>query len=258
MKFQFSSGDVEFDALSLNGEDSDCVFTSETQGSEISEQTIELPAGWSMFSTYMMTDNMALDVILNPIVLNVIIAKDNFGAAYLPEFNFNGVGNITPGLGYQIKTVEATDLILSGTCLLPENNPVNLDAGWNMVGYLRLDAAPAALVLAEQNDADNLIIAKNYLGAAFLPEFNFNGIGNLEPGQGYQVKINESGVLNFLSNDNSYKFSKIEVTNNILSHFQSAINTGSNMTISVPSYAWGESPSIGDEISAYNLSLIHI
>ena len=252
VKFQFSSGDVEFDALSLNGEDSDCVFTSETQGSEISEQTIELPAGWSMFSTYMMTDNMALDVILNPIVLNVIIAKDNFGAAYLPEFNFNGVGNITPGLGYQIKTVEATDLILSGTYLLPENNPVNLDAGWNMVGYLRLDAAPADLVLAELNDADNLIIAKNYLGAAFLPEFNFNGIGNLEPGQGYQVKINESGVLNFLSNDNSYKFSKIEVTNNILSHFQSAINTGSNMTISVPSYAWGESPSIGDEISAYN------
>ena len=106
--------------------------------------------------------------------------------------------------------------------------------------------------LAELNDADNLIIAKNYLGAAFLPEFNFNGIGNLEPGQGYQVKINESGVLNFLSNDNSYKFSKIKVTNNILSHFQSAINTGSNMTISVPSYAWGESPSIGDEISAYN------
>ena len=252
VKFQFSSGDVEFDAFSLNGEDSDCVFTSETEGSEISEQIIELPAGWSMFSTYMMTDNMALDVILNPIVLNVIIAKDNFGAAYLPEFNFNGVGNITPGLGYQIKTVEATELILSGTYLLPENNPVNLDAGWNMIGYLRLDAAPADLVLAELNDADNLIIAKNYLGAAFLPEFNFNGIGNLEPGQGYQVKINESGVLNFLSNDNSYKFSKIKVTNNILSHFQSAINTGSNMTISVPSNAWGESPSIGDEISAYN------
>ena len=28
VKFQFSSGDVEFDALSLNGEDSDCVTTS--------------------------------------------------------------------------------------------------------------------------------------------------------------------------------------------------------------------------------------
>ena len=87
-------------------------------------------------------------------------------------------------------------------------------------------------VYAELIVAYYYIIAKYYFGAAFLPEFNFNGIGNLEPGQGYQVKINESGVLNFLSNDNSYKFSKIEVTNNILSHFQSAINTGSNMTIS--------------------------
>jgi len=32
VKFQFSSGDVEFDALSLNGEDSDCVETTSTVG----------------------------------------------------------------------------------------------------------------------------------------------------------------------------------------------------------------------------------
>ena len=67
-----------------------------------------------------------------------------------------------------------------------------------------MEAAPADLVLAELNDTGNLIIAKNYQGAAFLPEFNFNGIGDLKPGQGYQLKINEAGILNFLSNDNSY------------------------------------------------------
>ena len=70
----------------------------------------------------------------------------------------------------------------------PEENSVDLVAGWNMIGYLRLEAAPADAVLAELNDAGNLVIVKNYLGSAFLPEFNFNGIGNMEPGQGYQLK----------------------------------------------------------------------
>jgi hypothetical protein len=35
------------------------------------------------------------------------IAKDNFGNAYLTEYNFNGIGFLTPGMGYQIK-VNAT------------------------------------------------------------------------------------------------------------------------------------------------------
>ena len=216
------------------------------------EQVLDLPAGWSMFSTYMLADDMALDAILNPILSNVIIAKDYLGSAYLPEFNFNGVGDLTVGWGYQIKTAEASSLTVSGTYMTPEENSVALAAGWNMIGYLRMEAAPADMVLAELNDAGNLVIAKNYLGSAFLPEFNFNGIGDLEPGQGYQLKTNEAGTLNFLSNDNSYRLSAMEVINNDLRHFELATNTGSNMTISILADAWENSPTIGDEIAAYN------
>ena len=43
---------------------------------------------------------------------------------------------------------------------------------------------------------EKIVIAKDYLGAAYLPEFGFNGIGNLEPGFGYQLKLSES-VENF-------------------------------------------------------------
>ena len=136
--------------------------------------------------TYILADDMALNVILEPIISNVIIAKDYLGSAYLPEFNFNGVGDLTVGWGYQIKTTEESSLTVTGVYMTPEENSVELTAGWNMIGYLRMEAAPADAVLAELNDAGNLIIAKNYLGSAFLPEFNFNGIGDLERGQGYQ------------------------------------------------------------------------
>ena len=224
--------------------------SSQDNGPDVQE--LNLPSGWSMFSTYMLADDMALDAILNPILSNVIIAKDYLGSAFLPEFNFNGVGDLTVGWGYQIKTAEASSLTVAGTYMAPEENPVALSAGWNMIGYLRTEAAAADAVLAELNDAGNLVIAKDYLGSAFLPEFNFNGIGNLEPGRGYQLKTNEAGTLNFLSNDNSYRMSAIEATHNDLKHFELATNTGSNMTISVLADAWKTLPAIGDEIAAYN------
>ena len=147
---------------------------------------------------------MALDAVLAPIIQYVIIAKDNAGNAYLPIWNFNNIADMAIGQGYQVKLLQAASIEVSGTYLTPEENSVSLTAGWNMIGYLRLEAAPADMVFAELNDAGNLVIAKNYLGSALLPEFNFNGIGDLLPGQGYQLKTNESGTLNFLSNDNSY------------------------------------------------------
>ena len=38
---------------------------------------------------------------------------------------------------------------------------------------------------------DKISMVKNNNGAVYIPEFNFNGIGFLESGQGYQVKMNE-------------------------------------------------------------------
>ena len=250
VKFQFSSGDVEFDALSLNGDDSDCVGTL----SDISpdEQVLDLTIGWSMFSTYMMADDMAMDAVLDPIIAQVIIAKNYIGDAYLPEFGFNGIGDILIGEGYQIKTSEAVGLTISGNYMTPEDNSIELVPGWNMIGYLRLEPAAADLALGGLVDAGNLIIAKDYLGAAFLPEFGFNGIGDLMPGSGYQIKTNTVGTLTYLSNEESYRFSALEVTHNDVKHYTNPLNTGSNMHIVISDEAWEATPQIGDELSAYN------
>ena len=219
-----------------------------SQGSGITDQTLELPTGWSMFSTYMLADDMALNVILNPIVANVIIAKDYLGAAFLPEWNFNGVGDLTVGQGYQIKTAESTSLNIPGTYMLPEENPVNLQAGWNMIGYLRTSPAAADAVLADMNASGNLIIAKDYLGAAYLPEWNFNGIGDLNPGQGYQIKVNNDDVLQYYANEVDYRMSAINVLDNS-TIIQSSISiTDNNMTLIIEDKAWSNIPKEGSEI----------
>ena len=74
----------------------------------------------------------------------------------------------------------------------PAETPITLSAGWNMIGYTRTLPSNAELALDAANTTshpDNVIIAKDYLGNAYLPQFNFNGLGDLEPGQGYQLKL---------------------------------------------------------------------
>ena len=152
----------------------------------------------------MIANDMNVVSVLFPIIDELIIAKNNSGAAYIEEWNFNGIGDLLVGQGYQIKTSEAIELEVSGTYAFPEENPVDLAAGWNIIGYLRTEAAAADAVLEVINATGNLIIVKNYNGLAYLPEFNFNGIGNMVPGQGYQIKVINNDFIEFLSNNESY------------------------------------------------------
>ena len=224
--------------------------TTESNGPEA--QIIDLVSGWSIFSTYMIPVNMDIAAVLAPVVENIVITKNYLGSAYLPEWNFNGIGDLVIGQAYQIKTTVDSELTIDGAYAFPEENAVALSAGWNMVGYLRTEAASVDLVFADMVADGNLVIAKNYLGSAFLPEWNFNGIGDMLPGAGYQVKTIEEAMLQFLSNDDSYRLSAMEVVKNNTSLFAKAAITDNNMTVVIEDAAWDVRPTEGAEIAAYD------
>ncbi|MEZ7838623.1 MAG: hypothetical protein QMB13_04795, partial [Flavobacteriales bacterium] len=224
--------------------------TTESNGPET--QLINLVSGWSIFSTYMIPANMDISDILAPVVENIVITKNYLGSAYLPEWNFNGIGDIIIGQAYQIKTTAATVLTIDGDYAFPEENAVSLSAGWNMIGYLRMEAASIDLVFADMVSDGNLVIAKNYLGSAFLPEWNFNGIGDMLPGDGYQLKLNDAATLQFISNNDSYRLSAMDVVDNKTSLFPKAAITDNNMTVVIDDAAWDIRPTEGSEIAAYD------
>ena len=167
-------------------------------------QSIYMPFGWSIFSTYMIAGEPDMASVLAPITDHIIIVKDYQGNAFLPDYSFNGIGDFTLGQGYQIKNEMEIILEVCGDYAFPENHTLALTAGWNLVGYLRIEQALASAVLDNLSSSGNLIIAKDYFGNAYLPEYSFNGIGDFEPGRGYQIKVSQADVLQFLSNDNSY------------------------------------------------------
>ena len=214
------------------------------------EQLLILPTGWSMFSTYIHPENLAFDALLSEVVDDVIIAKDYSGAAYLPEFNFNGIGDIKVGYGYQVKMSKNNQLLVSGNYTTPSDNPILLPEGWFMLGYLREEPAPVDMVFADI--ISDIIIVKDYLGKAYLPEFNFNGIGDLQPGQGYQLKVQHADTLRYLSNNTQYRLSSSNVIKNHPKHLMQVRPTDQNMTVVIEDEVWSEVPSEGSEIGVFN------
>jgi len=188
--------------------------------------------------------------IIYDIVGEVVIVKDYLGNAYLPEWLWNGIGDALIGQGYQIKLNNAASIVVEGTYMLPEENPITLTEGWNILGAIRLGNSPVESVFADF--VDQVVIVKNSEGLAYLPEWGFLGFFGIEPGQGYQVKMLSDQTFNYLSNDTEYRSSAIIVNHNSLSHFAKVIPTGNNMTVVIEDAAWDLLPTEDAEIAAFD------
>ena len=83
VKFQFSNGDVEFDALNLNGEDSDCVCSSNLFDTDLIEACDSYT--WIDGNTYISSNNTATHTLINSVgcdsvvSLNLIINESSAG-----------------------------------------------------------------------------------------------------------------------------------------------------------------------------------
>jgi len=215
-------------------------------------QSITLPGGWYMYSSYIQAEDMDAEVVLSSLAENLLILKDNDGNAYLPEWDFNGIGELDFRQGYQVKTNTLDTLELCGLQKYPEANPLFISQGWNLISYLRESPSPVDVVLEDMSSTGNLLLIKDFNGNPYLPEWNFNGIGDMLPGQGYQLKALELDTLFYLSNDLDYRVSTSRVINSKLKHFDRPLNTGNNMQIVIPENVWGSTVEEGSEISAYN------
>ena len=97
--------------------------------------SIDLSAGWNMFG-YGCPNPINIAEGLSNHTESISITKDNNGNVYMPEFSFNGIGDLTPGFGYQIKLTEA----IEGFSLcdwyvndIPEDNIVSLQDSLELI-----------------------------------------------------------------------------------------------------------------------------
>jgi len=136
--------------------------------------TIDLSAGWNMFG-YGCPNSIDVADGLSNHTESIIITKDNSGNVYMPEFGFNGIGDFTPGFGYQIKLTEA----IEGFSLcdwyvndIPEDNIVSLqdyivqleDSIDNLNTYQLGDLAEGGIVFQINIDGTGMVADLQDLG----------------------------------------------------------------------------------------------
>jgi len=70
------------------------------------------------------------------------------------------------------------------------NTIIDLQEGWNMFGY----GCPSPIDVAAglSNHTESILLVKNNNGSAYIPEWDFNGIGDFTPGFGYQIKLSDA------------------------------------------------------------------
>ncbi|MCF8372836.1 MAG: PKD domain-containing protein [Bacteroidales bacterium] len=177
-----------------------------TESPLILTQTITFPSGWSIFSTYIESNNPNIADVLQPLGDTVIISKNGEGQVYWPLYGFNGIGNMIVGQGYQLKLTGTGNhyLDVSGIAVVPQNVVLSLPANWSIIGYLRQSPGNVeqmfAPLISLPGTAGLLHIAKDDQGNVYWPFYGLNLIGSLQPGKGYQVKMNSAAMFSYPPN----------------------------------------------------------
>ena len=184
---------------------------------------------------------------------NLIIIKDENGDVFWPNYQINQIGTITNGKGYLIKIQNEATLNIYGD-ILNYNYPINLNNGWSYLGYLHQEPYLVTDMLSPI-DENNLIIIKDHEGNIYWDEYAINTIVSMEPGKGYNIKLEEEmifsypdGIMGRYANNHDMIIYS--------SKFQDSKNTGNNMVIGIPAEAWNDQPSINDEIIIYDQNML--
>ncbi|MCX6257927.1 MAG: fibrobacter succinogenes major paralogous domain-containing protein [Bacteroidia bacterium] len=160
-------------------------------------QVINLPQGWSMFSTYIQLSPAAISTVMFPVVSQVTLVKNGAGNVYWPQYGVNSIGNMQIGEGYQVNMLTAQNLTITGAQLVPENTPFVIPQGWSMIGYLRIFSS--RIDSAFSDILNNVIIVKDDQGNVYWPGQGVNQTIFIKPGKGYQIKMLNADTMTYAS-----------------------------------------------------------
>lgn len=158
---------------------------------------INLNAGWNLISSNVIPQNPNIVNMFSG-VNNLVLVKAANGDIYNPQFNVNTIGNWNVKDAYWVYLTSPSTLEISGIPVQPENTPIALNQGWNMISYLR--NSQMAPVDALQSIEGSLIFVKDALGNIYYPEFGLNTLTNMVPKEGYWIYVAAPVVLIYPNN----------------------------------------------------------
>lgn len=208
-------------------------------------QTLQLKQNWNIMSTYVEPQAPNIADVFEPLDGELVMVKDKVGNVYWPWFGYNGIGNINNNDGYQVKMSANAELDIYGDSIIPELTPINVNAGWSLVSYIRNNPAAVEPIFGGNS---NIVLIADDDGNPFWPMFGVNILDEMKDGEGY--KFCTSGSFNFTypaNNDTiigtSTKSIRLEQQ-----HYDRVERSGEAMYVAIVS----DNIQMGDEVAAYS------
>jgi len=189
--YDFVLESVQFSANAIIGNDID---PFEINASSAYQMVLNFPAGWNWFSLNLENNDMALNTVLTSLEDNGSLIKNQIGfATYYPEFGWYGLDTFDITLMYMIEMNEYDDLVFSGFPVAT-SLPINLNEGWNWIGYLPQGVNYVNDALASIEDHGEMI--KNQTSfATYYEGYGWYGFETMNPGIGYMLQMRNSTNL---------------------------------------------------------------
>ena len=195
---------------------------------------VDLTPGWNYVSTNVTPEDYSVaSMFESPLEDNLlkVLGDNNFalGQSYTPGIPsvFNSLQMHTDAAGYVIKVESAATWTSTGTPLDVSNTPLDLNEGWNIIGYVPQNAMAVEEALASVDGLVGTVI-DGQNGTVWNPANpnEFNSLLDLEPGRSYWIRMIEAGTLVYpgANNDNG------DGSGMVMAHVRTDDNAASVMT----------------------------
>jgi len=156
-------------------------------------QDIQFTEGWIGVSSYMLPVDADVENMFNPIVDELVILQ-NFYGAYVPSMEVNTLVNWDNNSGYMVKVNNDCQLKILGNNY--EESDLTLASGWTLIPVLSTcDVDTEALF---SSVLSSVIIIQEVAGTnLYWPSMSVNTLPSLSPGKAYFVKMSAEEIISF-------------------------------------------------------------
>jgi hypothetical protein len=178
---------------------------------------LSLKKGWNWVSMNVRAKDMRLDNLLESIngQCQFVVGQEGF-AEYYGEKWFGTIEEIDPAQMYLMKMYNVQTLIYSGDPVFYENTTIQLDNGWNWIGYLPFFEMDINVALKSLGSAADRIVGQD--GFSEYSDGWWGGLTVLTPCQGYQIQVSEPSELVYPRLDSTENTGKRKAQKKMIEH----------------------------------------
>ena len=170
-----------------------------TNKDEIS-QTMNLPAGWNWISFYVKPANGVEDIINVSGMTEGDAIKDRDHISYFDGsgWSYGNMSSLHVGNMYKMNVQQPVSIEVRGASCNPAETPVNLDFGWNWIGYTPTSAMDVNEALSGTGAVEGDYVKSKTAFAIYGPYGWEGNLKAMEPGKGYMMFTQVMGSHTFV------------------------------------------------------------